>query len=181
MTWLTPDDWSQVFIPQYPLLEIFVRGTVVYLFLFFALRVVMKREAAGIGISDLLVVVLLADAAQNAMSGGYTSIPDGLLLVSVIIGWDWGLSYLAFQIPAIRWIIRPRPILLIKDGKLIEDAVRHELLTMDEIMGNLREQGIDRIEDVKHAYMESDGVITAVPNRGTAGQKSRERRKRLMH
>lgn len=181
MTWLIPEDWSQVFVPQYPLLEIFVRGTAVYLFLFFALRVVMKREAAGIGISDLLVVVLLADAAQNAMSGGYTSVPDGLLLVTVIIGWDWGLSYLAFRIPAIRWLIRPRPILLIKNGKVIDDAVRHELLTMDEIMGNLREQGIERIEDVKHAHMESDGVITAVPLRRAGAQKNSERRRRMMH
>jgi hypothetical protein len=74
-------DWRSVFLPSASVTEIFLRGTIVYLFLFFILRL-LRREAGAIGISDLLLVVLIADAAQNAMSSDYKSITDGLILVS---------------------------------------------------------------------------------------------------
>lgn len=59
-------EWAKMLIPDTPLLEIFLRGSIVYLALFFLLRVVLKRESGTLGITDLLVVVLIADAAQNA-------------------------------------------------------------------------------------------------------------------
>ena len=64
-------DWAKVFGPDTPVLEIVVRGTVVYLALFVLIRVVFKRQPGAVGIADLLVVVLIADAAQNAMAGTY--------------------------------------------------------------------------------------------------------------
>ncbi|MFL5593175.1 MAG: DUF421 domain-containing protein, partial [Gemmatimonadaceae bacterium] len=77
-------DWHSVFTPKTPLLEVFVRGTAVYLALFLLLRLILKRQSGTVGVTDLLVVVLIADAAQYAMSGGYESVPDGLLLVGTI-------------------------------------------------------------------------------------------------
>src|SRR3954471_22244442 len=71
-------NWNSVFIPDTPLLEIVVRGTVVYLAIFMLLRVVLKRQSGNLGMSDLLVVVLIADAAQNAMAAEYKSVPDGI-------------------------------------------------------------------------------------------------------
>jgi hypothetical protein len=71
-------DWAKVFSPDTPILEIIVRGTVTYISLFMLLRVILRRESGGsIGITDMLVIVLLADASQNAMSGGYHSLSDG--------------------------------------------------------------------------------------------------------
>jgi uncharacterized membrane protein YcaP (DUF421 family) len=174
---LIPNDWSSILVPDTPLLEIFIRGSAVYLFLFFTLRLILKREAAGLGISDLLVVVLLADAVQNGMADDYRSIPDALLLAATIIGWDWFLSYLAFRFPSVRSLIRPRPILLIDHGQIIAKSMHRELLTPDEILGRLREQGIERVEDVKQAWMESDGMITAIPEKGP--RRRAERRKRF--
>src|SRR5436190_402906 len=72
-------NWERMFGLDTPLLEIFLRGTIMYLGLFLMLRVIRRREAAELGVTDLLVVVLLADAAQNAMAGEYTSITDGIL------------------------------------------------------------------------------------------------------
>lgn len=172
---LLPDDWSVILMPETPLLETLIRGSVIYLVLFFGLRMILKRESAGLGISDLLVVVLLADAVQNGMADDYRSIPDGLLLVATIVGWDWGLSSLAFHIPALRRIVRPRAIVLIRDGRLLEGNARRELLTHEEIIGELRAQGIERIEDVRLAHIESNGTITALPMRGRADRKERER------
>ena len=70
-------DWQSVFIPSLHIGEIVLRGTIVYLFLFILLRL-LRRGAGAIGISDLLVVVLIADAAQNAMASEYKSITEGL-------------------------------------------------------------------------------------------------------
>lgn len=63
------------FMPDGPVLEIIVRGTVTYLALFTLLRIILRREAGNLGITDMLVIVLLADASQNAMAGGYNSLP----------------------------------------------------------------------------------------------------------
>lgn len=166
-SWLVPTDWGAIFMPQAPLLEVVLRGSIVYLVLFVGLRVVLKREAAGLGISDLLVVVLLADAVQNGMAEGATSIPDALLLGFTIIGWSWFLSWLAWRWRPLRAAIRPRPIPLIRDGKTIAKTCRREMLTDDEILAELRQQGIERIADVKVAYMEGNGVITAIPKDDT--------------
>lgn len=68
MGWLTDVDWQNVLVPETPILEIVVRGTVVYLVLFALMRFVLKREAGAMSPSDLLIVVLIADAAQNAMA-----------------------------------------------------------------------------------------------------------------
>jgi uncharacterized membrane protein YcaP (DUF421 family) len=71
-----------------------VRGSTVYLTLFFLLRIVLRRESGGMGITDLLVIVLLADAVQNAMAGDYHSVPDGLLLGATLIFWSFALDWL---------------------------------------------------------------------------------------
>ena len=70
-------NWHDVFVPDTPLLEIFVRGTIVYLAIFALLRFVLTRQSGNLGVTDLLVIVLIADAAQNAMASEYKSVPDG--------------------------------------------------------------------------------------------------------
>lgn len=101
-------DWKSVFIPSMHLGEILLRGTIVYLFLFIVLRI-LRRQAGAIGISDLLVVVLIADAAQNAMGSEYRSITEGLVLVATIAFWDYFLDWLGYKFPSVRRLIRPAP------------------------------------------------------------------------
>ena len=154
-------DWRSVFFPSVGVAEIFLRGTVVYLFLFFILRM-LRRQAGAIGISDLLLVVLIADAAQNAMSSDYKSITEGLILVGSIAFWDYFLDWLGYRFPSVRRLLRPPPLLLVKDGRLQRRNMRQEMITEDELMGKLRKQGVERIEEVKKAYMEGDGEISVI-------------------
>ncbi len=172
-------DWARLFVPQTPLLEIVVRGTVKYFTLFVMLRVLLKRESGTTGVSDLLVIVLIADAAQNAMSGQYTTITAGVLLVAVILGWSVVLDFIAYHVPAAARIIRPEPLLLVKDGRVLHRNLRRELITEEELRGLLREQGIDRLPRVRAARMESDGQISVTTRWG--GQGSRTQRKRQRH
>jgi uncharacterized membrane protein YcaP (DUF421 family) len=163
-------DWRSVFFPSVGVGEIFLRGTIIYLFLFFILRL-LRREAGAIGISDLLLVVLIADAAQNAMSSDYKSIADGLILVGSIAFWSYFLDWLGYRFPRVRRLLRPPPLPLVKDGRMQRRNMRQEMITEDELMGHLRENGIERIEEVKKAYLEGDGRISVI----TAGSKGDSR------
>lgn len=154
-------DWESVFVPSLSILEIVLRGTIIYLFLFIVLRV-LRRGAGAIGISDLLVVVLIADAAQNALGSQYRSVTEGVVLVLTIVGWDYLLDWLGFRVPALRRVLRPAPLPLIKDGKIQKRNLRKELITEEELLGELREQGVKSFEEVKLSFMESDGHISMV-------------------
>ena len=154
-------DWNAVFWPSSSLLEIILRGTLVYLFLFIVLRF-LRRSAGAIGISDLLVVVVIADAAQNAMGADYRSVTEGVVLVLTIVAWDYVFDLLAFRFPSLKPLLRPRALLLIKNGKLQERNLRKEMITQDELIGELREQGVENVKDVKYSYMESNGHISVV-------------------
>jgi uncharacterized membrane protein YcaP (DUF421 family) len=160
--WLIGADWHKMFALDTPVLEIILRGTVVYLSLFVFLRYVVKREVGTVGIADLLVIVVIADAAQNAMAGDYVSITDGILLVGTIIFWNYALDWLSFHSPRLRVVIEPQPLHLVKNGRVLRRNLRRALVTDDDLMSQLRLQGIDDVSDVKLACMESDGRISVV-------------------
>ena len=81
-------------------LELFVRGTALYLFLFAVFRVVIKRRIGSVGLADILVVVLIADAAQNGISGEYRSITEAFVVVGTIVGWTVLIDWLCYRVPA---------------------------------------------------------------------------------
>jgi uncharacterized membrane protein YcaP (DUF421 family) len=157
-------DWRSVLVPQAPPLEIVVRGTLVYLALFLLLRLVLKRQSSGMGITDLLVVVLIADAAQNAMADDYSSVPDGVLLVAVIVFWALAVDWLGYRVPALERLVQPPALPLVRDGQMLRRNMRRELVTEDELMSQVRLHGVERLEQVKLAQMEGDGRISIMRN-----------------
>ena len=154
-------DWAGMFLPDKPMLEIFIRGSVTYLMLFAFMRLI-KRQAGAMGISDLLVVVLIADASQNAMASDYSSLSDGILLVATIIFWNYMLEFLAFHFSFFDAIVHPNEMPLIKNGRIIRANLRAEFITVDELKSQLRLQGVDAIADVKSACLEGDGKISVI-------------------
>ena len=172
MNMLSPIDWKSVFVPTLHIAEIFVRGTIIYLFLLLVLRL-LRREAGAIGISDLLVIVLVADAAQNAMASEYKSITEGIILITTIAFWDYFLDWLGYRFPRIQRLIRPGPLLLIKDGQMQRRNMRQEIITEDELMGQLRKQGVENVEEVKKCYLEGDGQISVI-TRNSNDKKGKE-------
>ena len=155
-------DWGELFRLTVNPLELIVRGSVTYWFIIVLFRVLLRRRVGAVGIADILLLVLIADAAQNAMSGEYKSITDGALLVTTIIGWTVLIDWATYQFPRIATLLQPAPLPLIQHGRMNRRNMREELLSEDELRAKLREQGIERIEDVKRATMESDGVVTVV-------------------
>ena len=130
-------DWHLLFVPNTSLAEVMIRGTIIYLLLFFLMRF-LRREAGQIGIADVLIVVVIADAAQNGMAGPYNSITEGVVLIVTITFWDFTLDWLAYHVPAFGKLIHPAPLPLIVDGHLLLRNLRRELITEDELCSRLR-------------------------------------------
>src|SRR5215216_7891079 len=170
-------DWNSIFLPDIPLLEIILRGSVMYIALFILLRIVLKRQTGSLGMTDLLLITLIADASQNAMAGEYKSIPDGVVLVGTIIFWNYALDWLSYKSEWFSRLIEPPSLLLIKDGKLLRRNMRKELITEDELMSQLREQGLDDVKKVKEAYMESDGQFSVVQHKQKQHRKNARKAK----
>ncbi|MDQ4143730.1 MAG: DUF421 domain-containing protein [Actinomycetota bacterium] len=163
MPWLTEIKWESVFVPETALLELVLRGTLTYLALFFLLRFVLKRESGELAVTDLLLVVLIADAAQNAMADEYRSVPEGIVLVTAIVTWAVALNWLGHRYPWIQRVVKPPKLPLIQDGQLVLENMRRELVTRDELLSQLRLQGIENISDVRAAYMEPNGQVSVLP------------------
>jgi uncharacterized membrane protein YcaP (DUF421 family) len=163
-----PVDWERLLLPTTPLLETVIRGSFVYLALFALLRFVFRRESGAARISMLLLLVLLADAAQNAMADDYTSVTDGLLLVGTIMAWDYVLDWTASRFPAVQDLIHPRPLLLIRNGRILNANLKRELMSEEELWSGLRQHGVEDVSDVKTAYLEGDGQLSVL-RRGQKG------------
>ncbi|MBV9496656.1 MAG: DUF421 domain-containing protein [Acidobacteria bacterium] len=153
--------WSTTFHFTVSPLEVFVRGSIIYLVLFFVL-VKFKRPAGGLGASDLLLLVLMADAAQNAMSADYKSVPDGLVLLGTLIFWNIFIDWMAIRWPWLNRQMHQQPVALVKNGAMLPPNMRKVWLTPEELYEHVREHGMEDLRDVRAAYMESDGKISII-------------------
>jgi uncharacterized membrane protein YcaP (DUF421 family) len=158
-------DWQALFGFSVAPLELVVRGSAIYWFLFAIFRVVLRRDVGAIGVADVLLLVLVADAAQNAMAGEYRSISDGIVLVSTIIGWNVAIDWLAYRFPHARWMLEPPALALVRDGRILHRNLRREYITIDELRAKLRERGVEDVAEVKSARLESDGEISVLTGR----------------
>jgi uncharacterized membrane protein YcaP (DUF421 family) len=168
-------DWSHLFGFSVNPAEMVIRGTVIYWFIFLLFRFVLRRDIGAIGIADVMLVVLIADAASNGMSGSYESITDGCLLIATIAGWNYLLDWTSFHFPAVRHLVEPPPLALIRDGKLQRKAMRQELISASELETKLREHGIENIEEIRVAYLEDDGEISVLRLDGQEPEQSPRR------
>ncbi|MFP5348872.1 MAG: DUF421 domain-containing protein [Gammaproteobacteria bacterium] len=155
-------DWKHLLEPTVPPLELVLRGTVMYLGILVVVRMLLRREAAAISLPDLLMVVLLSDAAQNAMADNYSSLTDGVILVGTIILWNYTLDRLAFHVPFFTRLVHPPPLPLVRNGQLLKRNMRMESISEDELMSQLRQTGVDDIAKVKVAHIEGDGRISVI-------------------
>lgn len=155
-------DWRELFIPQVSLLELFIRGTFMYFALFLLFRYVVRRDPGDLSIADMLLVVIVADAAQNAMAGGYQSITEGVILVGTLVFWNYALDWLAYRLPIMQRFAAPAPLMLVNNGRLVMENLQKEMITEDDVMSKLREQGVEKLSEVKQARLESDGQVSVI-------------------
>jgi uncharacterized membrane protein YcaP (DUF421 family) len=155
-------DWSEIFGVSVSPLELIVRGSAMYLFLFFLFRVVVRRRVGSIGMADILILVIVADAAQNGMSGEYRTVTEAFILVGTLIGWNMLIDWLTYRFPRLQNVLEPPPLLLIDNGRVLWRHLRHEFMSEGELKTKLREHGVTDAREVDKAYMEPDGQITVL-------------------
>lgn len=173
-------EWDKLYIPDSSLLEVFLRGSAMYLVMFALLRV-FRRQAGSIGIADLLVIVVIADAAQNGMAGEAKSISEAILLVTTVVLWDYLFDFLGFHSKAFARVLEPEPLLLIEDGKLQRENMKSEMITYDEIMSQLRQNGVEEIGEVKKCSLEPDGQFSVIKKDAEANKESNEKKKKVVN
>jgi uncharacterized membrane protein YcaP (DUF421 family) len=156
-------DWDQLFGIHVPVLELLIRASCVYWFLFLAFRFVLRRDIGALGVADILLLVIVADAAQNAMAGEYKTISEGGIVIATIFAWNIFIDQMAFRFRWFERFARPRPRELVRDGRLLEHNLKLERMTRDELDEKLREHGTDQLSHVRHAYLEGDGKLSVIP------------------
>jgi len=159
-------DIGKAFIPDVSPFEVIVRGVIMYLAIFVLLRVVLRGRTGSMTTSDVLVLVIISDAAQNAMSSNYTSITDGIVLVATIVGMSWLFDWLGYHVPWMRRLVHPERKPLVVNGRVMRKNLAQELMTEEELMTQLRLQGSEHVGDVKAAFLEGNGEISVIRRAG---------------
>jgi uncharacterized membrane protein YcaP (DUF421 family) len=161
MNWFGAN-WEDVFLTEIPVTEIVVRATVLYFVVFLIMRGTLRRTAGQLSMLDFIFVLLVANGAADAMTGGATSIMSGVIIVLTIVAWNYVLNSLSFRIPALERLVSPPPLRVIDNGKMLRGNMRKEFLTEQELMAQLREEGVEDIKKVKAAHIEGDGNISVI-------------------
>ncbi len=161
-------DWEGMFTPTRSVLEMILRATIMYFVIVALLKVVVKRQTGGVGRTDILVIVLVADIAGPGFAADYVSVVEGAVLVATVLFWSYVIEYLTHRFPMFERFFQPPPLLLIENGRMLPRNMRTELITKDELMTHLREEGIGDIAEVEQACMEPDGMISVIKRGGSA-------------
>ena len=150
--------------PVATLLDVALRTTVVYLALLVGLRLTGTRQLGQMSTFDLVLLLVIANAVQNAMVGPDTSLGGGLVAAAVLIGWHRTIEWWRFRSRRVAKLLAGEGIMLIHRGQVLEAHLHRGGITRDELQQALREHGVARIQDVMLAVLEPDGAISVIRN-----------------
>lgn len=154
--------WADVFLPSVPIWELLLRGSIIYLSVFIFMRIVGGRPVGELNTADLILVLIISEAASAGLAGNAHSISDSLIVVAVVIAWGVLLDFVGFHWKWAENVLKPKPKRLIADGVLNRQTAQRELLTRSETLTQLREHGFAQISEVYRAYVEPDGRISVL-------------------
>lgn len=143
-----------------------IRATIVYSFVLLLFRVSGKRTLAEVTPFDLVIALIISEAIQQALIDTDNSLTNALLVVTTLIALDMTLLYGTFRFKRLDRIINGVPVVVVQDGELLRERMRKERLLEDDIRTAAREQGLERLDQIKYAIVERGGTITIVPKDG---------------
>ncbi|WP_196358160.1 DUF421 domain-containing protein [Nodosilinea nodulosa] len=151
---------SDLWIPDISIFEKILRPMVVYGFLLVALRLGGKRELGQLTGFDLVVLLMLSNAVQNAIIGSDNSLTGGLIGAVTLLLTNYLMVRLAYRYPRIEHMVEGRPTLLLLDGQIIPENLAKELISEREFRTVLRRQGFEDLAEIKAAILETTGSLT---------------------
>ena len=143
--------------------DVVLRTAIVYLFVVAAIRISGKREVGQMSVLELVVILVLSDAVQNSMVGENTTLWGGLVAVVTLLGLDFAIKWVTGRSRTLRNVIEGEPRLLVRDGRLLDKALREEKIDADDVRAAVRAHGLTRIDEVRLAVLETDGSISVIP------------------
>ena len=141
----------------------YFRTVVLYLVLIFVIRLMGKRQIGQLEPSEFVVTMLVADLASIPMQDGGIPLFSGLMPMLVVLGMELVLSGLSLRSMKIRKLLCGKPVILIENGKILQDNLRRTRITMDELTGHLREKDVLDLGAVQYAILETNGNLSVFP------------------
>lgn len=163
-------NFTAIFASSEPLWIIVLRTTLCYVGILVLLRLAGKREIGQITTFDVVVLLMIGNAVQNAMVGTDYSVTGGLIAAVILVFANYLTASFGLHSPLFERAVRGEPTLLISHGAFIQSNLRREGVDPDEVLASMREHGIDNISRVKSAWLEIDGSISIVPEEATTIQ-----------
>jgi uncharacterized membrane protein YcaP (DUF421 family) len=154
---------ADVFGIHAPFLQIIYRTALVYLAVLVGMRMTGARQLGQMTPFDLVLILLIANAVQNAMVGPDVSIFGGLAAAATLLLVNRGVALATDRVPRLRNVVEGQTVILINDGKMLEEHIRHAGLSDDLVMQAVREHGFEHASDVRTAVLEVDGTVSIVP------------------
>lgn len=160
-----------------PLLFVVVRSAIIYFFIIFAIRIFGKRELSQLSVVDLVFILLISNSVQNAMVGPSTSLMGGILAAGTLFVVNFILEEFLYKSKSFSKFIQGEPLLLIYEGKIIQDHLKKAKISNEELEATVREHGVKDFSDVNLAVLERDGNISVLSDNFT----KKTTRKRRAH
>lgn len=158
---------ADIFLPEISILEKVLRSAVIYIFLLLAFRFAGKREVGQLTPFDLIVLLIISNVVQNAVIGDDTSLGGGLIGAVTILALNYAVVELTYWSKPMRRLLETQPSLLIFNGRILDENLRRERITLDDLLSALREHGLVEPASVRFAVLEENGKISVVPKTST--------------
>ncbi len=149
-------------IPEISVLEKILRSGIVYLFLLVAFRLLGKRQVGQLTPFDLIVLLIISNVLQNAMIGPDSSVTGGLIGATTVLALNWVVARVTVASRKVERLVEGVPTILVHHGRVVEENLRRELISHEELLSALRKQGIFSISDVKVAVLEESGAVSVL-------------------
>ena len=143
-------------------MDIALRAIALYVFVVFIMRIIGRREISTLTPFDLVLLIVLGDAIQQGLTQDDYSITGALVAVSTLAIMQVITSYISYRVKPFRKILKGEPIILIEDGKLLNQNLRRERITADDVAEEMRAQQIATFDQVQWAILESNGTISFI-------------------
>lgn len=143
-------------------MQIIVRAFVMFVFLWFCMQVMGRKELAQISPFELVLLVVMGDLVQQGVTQQDSSVVGAMLAVGTFVASILALSYVTFRFKRTRDVIEGRPVVLVRDGRPLPRSISYERLTLDDVKDAAREQGIADLRDVRIGLLESDGKFSFI-------------------
>lgn len=153
-----------------PWWELIVRSVIIYAFLIVLLRITGKRQVGQLAPFDLVLLLVLSNSVQNSINAGDNSLVGGFISASTLVGLNFLVGVATYRSKKIEAVIEGHPLVLIHNGKLIEEVMARAQLTHQELHAALRQAGCASVEEVHSAILENNGAISVVPRHALKGK-----------